>query len=253
MKYLFAILFCALLCGCATTAVPPVTGESLEPLKSEKIAVSYSLASTRINYVETLYRVLWLETKTSSSDYSGVWSSSEADMTDMVVARLRQQGYSAQSVQSIIDPSLVAAADQELGKDMAAHSPGPHPNVTGAKLAPAQPFFRELKPGGAHAAMLEALREKGYNYLLEMPSMNINGAAIGYGGVLVGGSPQGRIIDLRKPKVVWLAPIHHSEVYQLGGDLKKLEVDDMKKTKEGLKAGINKVDFTGLWGLGKTN
>jgi len=158
MKYLLAAFSFALLVGCATPGVAPVAGESLEPLKSEKIAVSYSLVSKRINYVETLYRVLWLETKASSSDYSGLWGSSEADMTDMAVARLRQQGYSAQAVKGIIDRSVLDAANQELGKDMVAKSAGVHPTVTDAKLPPPAAFFRELKPGGAHAAMLEVQR-----------------------------------------------------------------------------------------------
>jgi hypothetical protein len=253
MKYFLATFSFVLLVGCATPTVPPVDGESLEPLRNAKIAASYSIASKQINYVETLYRVLWLETKVSSSDYSGLWNSSDDDMTDMIVARLRQQGYSAQAVKSIVDRSVLDSANQELGKEMASQSAGAHPTVTDAKLPPRPAFFRRLKRGGAHMAMLDALRGKGYHYLLEMPTMDISGTAIGYGGVTVTAFPQARVIDLQTSKVVWLAPIFHTELYQLGGDLKKLEVDGMRKTKEGLAAGINKIDFTALWGLGKLN
>lgn len=250
-KYLLAALAVAFVVGCASPAVAPVPGESLEGLKSEKIAVSYTLASTRINYLETLYRVLWLETKASSSDYAGLWDSAPADLSNVVSARLIQQGYAAAPVKAIVDRSVLDAANQELGKEMVARSAGAHPSISDAKLPPPAGFFMTLKPGGAHAEMLKALSDKGYRYLLELCAMDINGTGIGYGGVAVTALPQGRVIDLRTSKVVWMVALYHSEVYQLGGDLAKLEVDGMKKTKEGLTAGLNKMDFSALWGLGK--
>lgn len=248
MKSLVASLLLLLTVGCASTSVQPVAGESLAPLRTEKIAVSHVLVNQRINYVETLYRVLWLETKASSQDFSGLWHA-DADLAGFSATRLRQQGFAADPVQKATDNVLVEAANKEWGKALADASQ-PNPHLSESKLLPAPAFFLTQPSGERYNALASSLREKGYRYLVQLSSMDITGNAPGYGMVAVAQSPNARVIDLASGKVVWSTALHLSEVYQLGGNLKALEIDGMKKTKEGLAAGINKVDFASLWGLG---
>ena len=218
MKKLLLLLLTTLFAsGCATTAIPPVSGESLQPIKTERVAVKYTLLAKQINYVETIYRVLWLETNTSSQDFSGIWSPDQ-DLTGYVVSRLRQQGIRAESVYDLVNPSLLVRGGTDVND-------------------------------AGFSALSEALRIGGIRYLFELTAMNIEGNAIGYGMVTVQSTPNARMIDLRTNKVVWTTKLFHSEVYQFGGDLKKLEENSMSKTKEGLRAGINKIDFLSLWGI----
>jgi len=248
IKSIVASLLVVLLAGCAAPSIAPVQGESLKGLRSEKIAVNYTVATKKINYLETLYRVLWLETKTSSQDYSGIWDP-DKELTASAVAKLRQQGFAATSAYDSLNPGTLATMNKSWGDLMIASSTKNHPEISGVKLIPEKDFFLSNQAATNLAPLAGALKEKGFRYLVQLSAMDITGNAVGYGMVAVGASPAVQVIDLTTGKIIWVSPVFHSEVYQLGGDLKALEVDGMKKTKEGLSAGIAKINFEGLWGL----
>lgn len=249
-KLLQLALLCAILGGCAIAPnkISAVEGADITPLKTERAAVSYTLVDKRINYNEVLYRVLWLENKSSSQDFSGIWSADQ-DLTGYAVERLRAQGLKADSIYQAVDGKtidLVNAVETTIVRQNATTN---HPNIQGAKLLPIPLYFVDLPTERAFTALTAQLRSKGYRYLIEMTAMDLAANAIGYGGVLVAVQPNVRVIDLLLNKVVWNTNLEYGELYQLGGDLKKLEIDDMAKTKEGLRAGIYKIDFSKLWGL----
>ena len=251
MKKLFQLaLLCAILAGCATTPnkIRALDGADISPLKTERVAVSYKLVDKRINYNEVLYRVLWLENKSSSQDFSGIWSADE-DLTSYAMERLRAQGLKADSIYQAADGKSIDAANAVEAAIVRQNATTNHPNIAGAKLLPISLYFTDLPTERAFKDLAAQLRNKGYRYLIEMTAMDLTGNAIGYGGVVVAAQPNVRVIDLQLNKVVWSTNLGHSELYQLGGDLKKLEADDMAKTKGGLRAGIQKIDFSSLWGL----
>lgn len=250
MKLIYISLFAFVLSGCAITpqAIPPVSGASLVSLKTEKIAVIYSFAEKRINYSETLYRVLWLEDNSSSEDVSGIWNP-DLDATQSAVVRLRKQGFSADSIHDVVDATLVRSYTKKASEDCIENSIGISKIVPGAKASPNPAFFLKNPNSEEFFATSNALINKNYRYLVEVNAMNINGVAPGYGMVIVSAHPNVRVIDLQSNHVVWSGQLYHGEVYQLGGDLKALEKDGMRKAKEGLAAGIEKLDFSAVWGI----
>jgi hypothetical protein len=246
-----AIVFASvMLTGCATSpsAVPTVDGADISALKSEHIAVNYKVVTKQVNYLETLYRVLWLETKTSRQDFGGIWSADE-DMTRYTVEALRAQGFNADSVHDALAPAQVAAANSVLVGRSLADARVNHPEIAGTKLIPIPLYFATWPTGAGLEAASAALQQKGYRYLVDMTAMDLYGNAVGYGMVNVAAQPNLRVIDLKTNKVVWNSNINHMEIYQLGGDLKKLEENDLAKLKEGMKAGIGKINFQALWGV----
>lgn len=247
---IIAALSIFLLVGCATTqTVAPIAGASLEPMTSQKIAVTYSFAEKRLNLSETLYRVLWLEENASSDDISGIWNP-DYDATRSAVVRLRQQGFAAENLLDVVDESLVAPYIKVSSQGILQNSVQTS-NASVAKNLPDKMFFLKTPDQPQFAVLSAALREKGFHYLVEMNAMNIIGTAPGYGMVIVAASPNVRIIDLKKGQPVWSAALYHHDVFQLGGDLKALEKNGMQKTKEGLATGIGKLDFAAAWGLGR--
>lgn len=252
MKNLVAgLVLLGLIQGCAgpLPTIKTLHGESLAPLRSEKVAVSYSLAQKRINYLETLYRGLYLEAKTSSQDFSGIWSP-DRDLTGYTVPVLRAQGIDAVSVYEIVDATIVDAANEELGTRVLREAKTEHPEIKGIKLIPNPNYFTRPSAAPEVHAFYAGLKAKGFHYLIQMMSMDIYANAIGLGGIKVLAQPNVRIVDLRSEKIVWSANYVHSEVYQLGGDLRKIEENSMAKTKEGLQAGIGKLQFAVQMGIG---
>jgi hypothetical protein len=248
MKSIILSLFLLFIGGCATTTVAPVAGESLQGLRSERIAVSYTLAEKRINYNETLFRLVFLENKSSSQDFSGFWNA-DTDLSSYLAKRLGEQGFTADSIYQATDKTLIESANAVWSKAIVAASSKTHPTIPSGKLPPATEFFLSPPTEDALRALLTSLREKGYRYLLQLTAMDIYGNAPGYGMVLVSAEPYGRVIDIQSGNVVWVAQLRHGEAYQLGGDLKALETEGMAKAKAGLAAGIGKLDFANLWGL----
>lgn len=247
---LVLILACAALVGCASapTAVPTVDGADISTIKSERIAVNYKVVSKQVNYIETLYRVLWLETKTSRQDFGGVWSADE-DMTRYAVEALRAQEFNADSVHGAIPSAQMKAANDFLIGRAQADAQINHPEIAGTKLLPIPLYFGTWAKDAALETATGALRQKGYRYLIDMTAMDLYGNAAGYGMVIVTAQPNVRVVDLTTGKVVWNSNLNHMEVFQLGGDLKKLEENDLAKLKDGMKAGIAKLNFQALWGV----
>ena len=192
--------------------------------------------------------MLWLESHTSSQDFSGLWQP-DRDLSSYAVARLREQKIDAKSVHEIVDAPLLEAADKQLSRFCIERSTQEHKEIAGVKILPDPNAFLETPQHPDYAALWDKLSQSGYAYLVELTAMDLYGNAIGYGGVTVSAFPNLRVIDLRKRKVIWSVQGRHAEIYQLGGDLKKLEEDGMSKTKDGLKTGIGKLDFAAMWGL----
>ncbi|QRY79361.1 hypothetical protein JVX91_27995 [Pseudomonas sp. PDNC002] len=229
--------------------VAAVEGKTFQPDKTQRIAVSYNLVSKRINYVETLYRVLWLETKTSSQDFSGVWSP-DRELSADLASRLHQQGFTADSVFDVVAPEVVNAANDSLAADCLTQASGDHPAMPGVKLPPIADFFLADRQNTELNKLTGELRGKGYRYLVQLTAMDIYGAALGFGAVGISAFPNARVIDLQSNEVVWNTPLVHGEDFQSGGgSLKALEVDGMAKTRAGMATSINRLDFAAMWGL----
>lgn len=250
IKLLLLTLLPLFLSGCASTPdrIATVDGADITPLKTERAVVSYKLVDKQINYHETLYRVLWLESKSSSQDFSGIWTADQ-DLSSYAAERLRMQGLNVDSIYHSIDAQSINAVNTVEAAITRRNATTSHPDIASVKLLPISLYFGDLPNERAFTDLAIQLRAKGYRYLIEMTAMDVTGNAIGYGGVTVIAQPNLRVIDLNSNKVVWNANLFHSELYQLGGDLKRLEADSMAKTKEGLRAGIQKIDFTSLLGL----
>lgn len=242
-------LACLMLAGCATAPdkIATVAGADISPLKTERAAVSYQLVDKRINYDEKLYRVLWLENKSSAQDFSGIWSADQ-DLSEYVVERLRQQGLKADSIYQAVDGNTIGLA-KAAERAYVLQNATAHPGNPATKLLPVPQFFTEMPTEPAFTGLATELRSKGYRYLVQLTAMNLIGSAQGMGIVVVGAETNVRVIDLQANKVVWNAKAFPGELYHLGGDIKQLEVDGMARTKQGLRTGIQKMDFSGLWGL----
>jgi hypothetical protein len=90
-----------------------VSGATVAPLATEKIAVSHQLVDKRMHYSEVLFRLVFLENRASSEDCSGVWQP-DRNMTDYVVKRMRRlpcPGLAPASLLRIVE-RLVGALDQ---------------------------------------------------------------------------------------------------------------------------------------------
>ncbi|MBY0241133.1 MAG: hypothetical protein K2X55_17645 [Burkholderiaceae bacterium] len=228
--------------------IAPLDDADVTPLKSEKLAVSYQLIAKRINYLETLYRVLWLEAKTSSQDFSSIFPADQ-ELTGHVVARLREQSFHSDSVYDLVGMNIIDAANQANARSTLQSVVFNHPSIPGTKILPAELFFSDAPKQPEFMVLSQTLRAQGYRYLMQLTAMDIYGNAIGYGMVVVAATPNIRIVDLQTNKVIWNKNITQSAHYQLGGDLMKLAESDMAKTREGLKEGIGKWNFSALLGL----
>jgi hypothetical protein len=250
-KLLACLLLLCLIQGCAgrPPAITTLHGESLVPLRSEKVAVSYSLARKRINYLETLFRGVYLESKTSSQDFSGVWAP-DRDLTGYTLTVLRAQGVNAVSVYDVVDAQVVEAANDAFGARVFREAKTEHKEIKGTKFIPNPNYFTTAPDAPEVRALYSSLKAQGFHYLIQLTSMDIYGKAIGYGVVQVMAQPNVRVVDLQSEKIIWSANYVHSELYQLGGDLHRLEADGMAKTKEGMQAGIAKLQFAVQMGIG---
>lgn len=249
MKRTLIAALAFILAGCAAAPpIKPVAGANIDALKTEKIAVSYHLVGKQINYSEVLYRVLWLENTSSTQDFSGVWTADQ-DMTEYVAARIKSQGFHAESVFHLANADTVNAENRSMALKVRQNATKLQATKAAAKVIPPTIFFEETPDAPEFAALADALRDKGYRYLAEFTAMDLVASAPGYGLVIVAAAPNLRIVDLQSNKVVWTQNLYHYSNNQLGGDLKKLEENGMGKTKAALKEGIDKFDFIGLWGV----
>jgi hypothetical protein len=244
MKAFFFSLFLVLLGGCASGPIPPVAGESLQGLRTERIAASYTLAEPKISYQEQLYRVLWVESKVSSQDFSGVWTP-DPDLSNDLASQLKTEGFSADSVYLVADKTLVESAAGVWAKATLDAPTAMHPTMTTSKLLPAIAYFGESPKDEANLALMKSLREKGYRYWVQLISMDLRALSTSF--VIVEVAANSRVIDLQSGKVVWTTYVSASSF--AGNDLKALETDGMKKTKEAMKENIGKMKFASLWGF----
>jgi hypothetical protein len=243
------LLLSLVLAGCASNpTTPPVAGANIDALKTEKIAVSYQLVAKRINYSEVLFRGVFLENRASTEDFSGVWQA-DKDLTGYIVARIKSQGFAAESVYAVANNDVIVAERRSVASKTGEQAALLPVVRTATSNIPPATFFEVMPRSPEYTALASALRAAGYRYLAEFTSMDIRAAAPGYGLVMVAGDPNLRIIDLQTDKVVWTRNLRHFESFQLGGDLKKLEENNMARTKDALRAGMDKLDFVRLWGV----
>lgn len=237
----------ALLAGCST--VPAQPGESqLADLAAAPIAVSYQLVAKRINYSEVLYRVLWLENTSSARDFSGLWAADE-DLTVYVAARMTRLGFQATSAYQLARRESVTAYSDATALAAVRDSAFLRSTDSPQAAIPPAMFFEKTLRTPEFGTLAQELRAKGYRYLAEFTSMDLAASAPGLGVVVVAAAPNLRVVDLHNGRVLWSQNLVHAEPYQLGGDLRKLEADGMRKTKEALQAGIERIDFINLWGV----
>jgi hypothetical protein len=229
-----------LLSGCASPGGSQLSAEDSQKLKTSKVATSYFMVTKRVNYIETLYRVVFLETKTASLDISGIWQPDD-DLGTLVNDNLRAMAIDARKLGAVVsDRSIIDAYQRDLRAEYLKNAASEHPSIPGTKLPPSMPFFQEFPSSASFAALSETLKKAGVRYLFEYTSSDLYGNAAGYGMVIVLAQSHVRLLDLEARRIVWVAPFHTSEVYQLGGDLKKLEENNLEKLKEGVVTGINK-------------
>lgn len=254
-KILLSLLvtICIGLSACATQSTNLLTAEDSGKLKKSKVASSYLMVTKRVNYIETLYRVLWLETKGSSMDISGIWQP-DGELGTLINNNLKEASVDSQELKVLItDKAIVDAYQKSLKDEYLSNAKEEHPNIPGTKLPPNISFFHNYPASPSFAALSDRLQRSGIKYLFEYTSSDLYGNAVGYGLVSVVAMSHIRILDLGAKKVVWASPFNTAEVYQLGGDLKKLEEKNLQKLKEGVVAGINKAmektKFSAMMGI----
>ncbi|MCD4763359.1 MAG: hypothetical protein K8R28_04960 [Desulfobacterales bacterium] len=234
------VLFGAILSGCAVNSANRLSVDQSMDMKREKVAINYFLAEKKINYIETLYRVLWLETKSSSMDFSGIWNPDDL-LSDVVSSSIGKLDFDTSTLVSILDHDVVNDYRKALKIDYIKNSIGENPQIPGVKLAPPNEYFKKYPDFDAFNTLSEALLDKGYSYLFEYLASDIYGNAPGYGMVIVTMPSQLRILDLKQKKVIWSNITTTHEIYQMGGDLQKLEHNNLEKLKEAILIGVNEV------------
>lgn len=215
--------------------------DRLAKVQTGKISTHYHLVSKKVNYLETLFRGLWLETKTSSMDISGLWNpdSAYATLVDQEFAKLNLAN--SQLVNSVADQTLIEAYQSALAKDYLANSAGEHPEIPGTYMPPLASYIQKYPSVAEFEPVRQQLLEHGVDYYFEYLGTDIYGNAVGYGMVVVSMPSQMRLIDLKTKEVIWSDLSWTHEVYQLGGDLKKLEENNLKILKEGLEIGVKEL------------
>lgn len=249
-RILPAALMCAVLAGCAATRAPaqPVDTATLVPLVREKIAVSYQLVDKRIGYSEALYRGFWVENRASAADFSGIWQP-DRDMSDYLATRMRQQGFMTDSAYDAAGADAIGAHNRRtaaLARRAALTTPTDNPHI---RLPPPAEVFDAPVETPEFRKLAGQLQARGYRYLAEFTSMNLISAATGYGLIVFGDGPNLRFVDLATGRVIWSGNVIYSETYQLGGDFRKLEANNLQVLKYGLRSGMTTLDFGALLGV----
>lgn len=84
--------------GCALPQIKPDVADNL---KQSKVAAAVYLKDKNIEYNELVYKVLWNETRTHVSDFTGLWDV-DGDMTNKLVSDLTSQGIDVRPIRSIL-------------------------------------------------------------------------------------------------------------------------------------------------------
>jgi hypothetical protein len=218
-----------------------VKQNDLDLVKQSKVASNFYMVSKKVNYLETLFRGLWLETKTSSMDVSGIWNPDE-QFSNIVASKLDSLSLSNQNLSELIaENTMIENYNTVLSADYLKNSSGEHPEIPGTFMPPLAAFFDKYPSYPEFEVIRQALVAKGIDYYFEYLSTDMYGNAVGYGMVTVSMPSQMRLIDLKNKSVIWKDVAWASEVYQLGGDLSKLETNNLEKLKEGLIVGLDKI------------
>ncbi|WP_028862582.1 hypothetical protein [Psychromonas aquimarina] len=232
------ILFVLFITGCVSTS--QIEETDLANMQTSKVATNFFIANERIHYTETLYRVLWLETKTSSMDLSGIWDS-KTDILNLVDESVSSLGINSLKISNTgTDDELLRDYVAGLNKDYDSNSIE-IPETPETKLQPSSSYFSKYPTYNEFENLRISLLNNGVDFLFEYLSPEIYGNAIGYGIVQIIMPSQLRIIDLKNKKVIWNYSGIAVEQYQLGGDLKELEKNNLAILKKGIRAGVTNV------------
>ncbi|MEJ2620298.1 MAG: hypothetical protein P8163_08545 [Candidatus Thiodiazotropha sp.] len=197
------------------------------------------MVNKKVNYHELLYRVLWLETNTTSLDISGLWNP-DVELTVTVNDELLNGGINAYELFSIVnDKDILESYKHGLANDYAQHYSGIHPKMPHVNLPPKADYLAEYPTYDGFEELSSKLVDSGVNYLFEYLAPDVYGKAAGLGLVIVKMPSQLRVIDLLNKKVIWFDPDANAiEGFQLGGDFHALEVNNLALLKQGIINGM---------------
>lgn len=224
-----------MLAGCAATKPKP-TPETLSALKSKKVAITTFAPEKNIFYMETLYRVLWLEYTNNTVSYDGLWEI-EKDLTPLYAEGFQKFGVNATPYFS----DTLKSYQSEFTKSYTSAPKVGYSDIEKAVGGPNIDFYKSVTSLKTFPELMKQLQGDHYDYLIELYIPKLFGNAPSFGMVVVGTSATMNLIDVNSNTVLWSGPLPpSSEVYQLGGDLHALEKDNLKLLKEGVTAGIKK-------------
>lgn len=208
----------------------------LDGIPNECIAVSYKSTQNKIFYSEILYRVLWLETKRTEKDFSGVWDADQ-DLLNWIVDSLSAHGFlGAKRIYDLSSLEVINAYHLERVKKVEFLTEKSEKDQKQYNLA-----FNEKEVSLTFQAIASDLLSKQCNYLLEFSANGINGFAVSR--VTVSVKPNMRLVDVKSGDVLWSSRVSFGDQFRSGGDLTILEENNMEKTKEGLRNGISRFNF----------
>jgi hypothetical protein len=251
MKRFLYLLLLPLLISCGTTPIAPIEGESMAALKTEKVAVNFFLVEKMVLYREELPRVIYIETRSSSRDFSGVWDA-DRDISGYIADSMKEKGLNAASVYDVLAAEKVSSANQQFLDDLKKkfHDMARPLVLFNHKTFNKEDVFSAVPDDPEHRALYAALKEQGYRYLFELTSPFLSAVSAGLMGYVTISLPvRGRVIDLQRDRIIWLSEKVELNGYPFSGGIKKLEGDDMEKAKESINKGVKIRNFPALLGL----
>lgn len=233
-KILIVILSLSIV-GCkATRPLNKVPQQTIADIKSGKIATNFVMANKRINYTEVLFRGAYLDTKATALDYSGIWNP-HSDVLGWINQSLPQLGLTPVSVSEVLsNQDIFKAYEAALIADYNENSE----TKSDFRYWPWNEYFLNYPSYDGFEEVRNQLLASDVEYLFEWLSPDVFGKAIGYGMVSVAMYSNVRIIDLKNRKVIWHEQLDTKQISQLGGDLKKLEENNLALLKENVQIGV---------------
>ena len=248
MRSLIILLSLSCQVGCAYVPpfIPAEPGETITPMQTEPIVVNYMLVAKKINYQESMLKLIYVEEHAKIHDISGIWAT-DPDLTKFTVTRLLNLGFNAKSLYQLDNAQSIQLMNQHFARMCEQNSESEHPEIPGTLLLPPKEFFLDMQDLYMFQPLFAKLKSKGIRYYMHITAMDLYANAIGYGMVTVVARPNLSIIDINKNKVVWSSHLGYGEVFGLDGDLKRLEKDNLAMIKQAMKTSIEKYDFRALW------
>lgn len=228
-----ALLLALFIQGCAQKNAPTMLDEDKERFKSGHVATSYYMLHKTVNYSEVLYRVLWVENRSSSMDFSGIWKP-DNELSVLVNKQLTKRGINATEISDFIDKNkLNEYYYSQISTDF-------EPYISGVNsTTPVTEYLNKYPNYSGFEKVRITLLKNNIRYYFEVLSSGTYGNAIGFGTVIAGSTAFMRIIDLEKKKVVWVAVPLANKFHQIGGDLNKLEENNLALLKESVRLGLS--------------